>query len=161
MIIRFITSADFVSDAIRAVTFSEWSHVEMLDPLSNEWIGAHDDGGVQSRAFDYCKVSRERRYDVPLFDSRETTALIYARSKIGTKYDFVDIAGLLLHHDLTTKGRAICSTFVFDVLNQGGWQMLNVLPNYENLVTPESLHLSPYLIGRCVYSYPLTQSQIA
>ncbi len=50
---------------------------------------------------------------------------------------------------ITTGG--FVSMFVFQVALAADLQMLNVLPQYANLVTPDTLHLSPLLIGRCYY----------
>lgn len=146
--IRFLTEPDFISRAIRGVTFSEFSHVE-IETDAGTFIGAHSDGGVQERPADYCKPSFERRYAIPVTAEQKGLMMAYAESKIGTPYNFKDIVGLLLHHDLTSDGRAICSQFVFQTARAGGLSLLNVLPGYANLVTPETLHLSPYLIGRC------------
>ena len=146
--IRFITERDFVSWAIRRVTFSEFSHVEIVSEDGRSYIGAHSDGGVQERPADYCLPSFERRYAIPCSDAQLEKIMAYARSKIGTPYNFLDIVGLLFHRNLTTKGRVICSMFVYLAALEGGIQMLNVLPEYANLVTPDSLHLSPLLVGR-------------
>ena|ERR1700744_1986814 len=151
--IRFITETDVISDAIRLVTFSEWSHTEIMTD-EGTYIGAHSDGGVQERPADYTKVSRERRYSIPVSDWAQEEIMKFARSKIGTPYDFEDIAGLFLHHDLTEKKTEICSMFVLEAAMAGGLQMLNVLPGYTNLITPEMLHLAPCLIGKCIYSFP-------
>jgi len=151
--IRFITETDLISDAIRLVTFSEWSHAEIIT-AEGTYIGAHASGGVEERPADYAKVSRERRYSVAVSDWAEDEIMKFARSKIGTKYDFADIAGLFLHRDLTEKSTEICSMFVLEAAMAGGLQMLNVLPGYTNLITPEMLHLAPCLIGKCIYSFP-------
>ena len=153
LLIRFVTQRGFVSDIIREVTFSEFSHVE-IGTESGTWIGAHDDGGVQERPANYYNATFERRYALPLTDEQYTAAMSYARSKIGVKYDFEDILGLLIHKNIVGKGTEICSMFVFQVLLAAGIQALNVLEDYSNLVTPETLHLSPIFIGRCVYSFP-------
>ena len=151
--IRFITESDLLSDAIRLVTFSEWSHVEIMTETGT-YIGAHASGGVQERPANYTKVSRERRYAIPVTDEQLAKIMTFARSKVGTPYNFEDIAGLFLHHDLTQKGREICSMFVTQAAMVGGVAMLNVLQGYTNLVTPEDLHLSPLLVDRCFYSLP-------
>ena len=150
--IRFITERGFVSWGIRAVTFSEFSHAELVSEDEQRYIGARSDGGVQDRPADYCKPIFERRYAIPCTDEQLAKTMAYARSKIGTPYNFKDIVGLLFHHDLATKGKFICSMFVFQSAWEGGLMMLNVLPDYANLVTPDSLHLSPLLIGKCYYS---------
>ena len=103
------------------------------------------------RPADYTKPSFERRYEIPCGDAQLVKIMSYARSKIGTPYNFEDILGLFFHHNLTTKGRVICSMFVYQAAWQGGLEMLNVLPEYSNLVTPDTLHLSPMLIGNCYF----------
>lgn len=153
--IRFITETSIIAEAIRLVTFSEWSHTEIITEAGT-YIGAHSDGGVQERPADYTKVSRERRYAIPVTEEALDRMMAFARSKIGTAYDFKDIAGLFLHHNLTQKGREICSMLVFEAALAGGLALLNVQPGYSNLVTPETLHLSPYLIGHCTYTFPTT-----
>jgi len=151
--IRFINSPGFVSEAIDWVTFSLWDHAE-IETETGTYIGAHAGTGVQERPADYCVPTRERRYAIPVTDDELAKIMAFARSKIGTPYNYVDIAGLFLHHDLTSPNREICSMFVFESALAGGVQMLNVLPGYTNLVTPETLHLSPLLIGRSFYSFP-------
>jgi uncharacterized protein YycO len=148
--IRFVTQGGFVSEAIRAVTFSEFSHTE-LGTETGTWIGAHDDGGVEERPADYYVATFERRYSVPVTDAGYTAGMKYAQSKIGAPYNFKDIFGELIHKDLTTAGAFDCSMFMFEVLFAAGIQALNILPGHANLVTPDTLHLSPIFIGRCIY----------
>lgn len=151
--LRFINSAGLVSIMIDWATNSLWDHVEIGTP-QDTWIGAHDDGGVQERAGDYCTPTRERCYSLPVADVTAAKVLSFARSKIGTPYDFADIAGLFFHdRRLNTPGRVICSMFVTEVALAAGIQMLNVLPGFTELITPEMLHLSPLLIGRSTYSF--------
>ena len=146
--IRFIRDRGFVTSAICFVTNSLMSHVEFGTP-EGTWIGAHDDGGIQERPENYCNPSQEWVYDIPCTASQQRDLLRNARAAIGTPYNFVDIAGLLLHiRRLTSKDRMICSQFCFFELQKVGIKMLNVLPTFAYLVTPETLHLSPVLIGR-------------
>jgi hypothetical protein len=152
--LRFITEAGFVSWAIRQVTFSEFSHAELLSSDGLSWIGAHAGLGVQARRFDYCSPTFERRYSIPVDQEQFDAGQAYARSKIGTPYNYADIAGLLFHRNASTKGRSICSQFVFDTMSAMGIQALNVLSTYDFRVTPDTLHLSPLLIGRCYYEFP-------
>ena len=152
--IRFVNSPGFVGSAIDWATNSYFDHAEIEGEIGT-WIGAHDDGGVQERPADYMQPSRERRYAIPCTDEQYAKIMAYARSKIGTKYDFEDILGLLFHdRKLHTSGSAICSQFTLMAARAGGIDMLNVQPGYEYLVTPETLHLSPLLIGNCTYTNP-------
>lgn len=149
--LRFINSSGLVAEGIDWVTSSLWDHAE-IETETGTYIGAHAGTGIQERAADYCVPTRERRYEVPVTDEQLALMMAFARAKIGTPYDYLDIVGLFVHHDLTSAGREICSMFVFEAAFAGGLPMLNVLAGYTNLVTPETLHLAPCLIGRCVFS---------
>lgn len=158
-IIRFINSSGFVTEAIDWATNSLWDHTEMADSdgslAINGWIGAHDDGGVQNRPADYCTPTRERRYAIPVTEQEFAATMAFAKSKIGTPYNFADIAGLLLKaRKINSVHRLICSQFVTEAGEAGGIRALNVEPGFEYLITPESLHLSPLLIGNCIYASP-------
>jgi hypothetical protein len=145
--IRFVTESGFVAGAIRWVTFSEFSHTELELP-DGTWLGAHAGSGVQIHPANYYNSVFERRYAIPLAQTNYDAAMKYALAQIGTPYNYSDIAGLLFHRNMTGKGRAICSQFVFDVMQAGGLQPLNVLSGYDFRVTPDTLHLSPLFIGR-------------
>ena len=148
--LRFIRTRGFVTTAICWVTNSLMSHVEFGTP-DGTWIGAHSDGGVRERAGDYCQPSEEWRYQIPCTQAQADELIKNARAAIGIPYNFADIAGLLLHlRRLTKSDRLICSQFCFLQLNAVGIKMLNVLPQFGHLITPETLHLSPVLIGRKV-----------
>lgn len=147
--VRFVTSNSFISRSIRWATNSLFSHVEFGTP-EGTWIGAHAGEGVQERAANYSKPTLDYIYDVPCADSQQAYLLRWARSQIGTKYNLMDIGGLLLHtRKLDTPGRVICSEFCTDGLLKtfGPYKVLNVLPEYSFLVTPEMLHLSPLFTG--------------
>jgi hypothetical protein len=152
--LRFINSEGLVSAGINWVTNSLWDHVEVETP-EGTYIGAHANSGIQERPAGYCKPTRERRYSIPCTDEQLAKSLAYARAKIGTPYDYKDILGLFLHdRRLNSKSREICSAFAFDVAWAGGIMMLNCLPGFRYLITPETLHLSSLLIGHCTYKYP-------
>jgi uncharacterized protein YycO len=152
--LRVVNSSDFVGRSIDWVTNSLWDHVEIEDE-DGRWIAAHAGSGVGIFPADYAKPTRERRYSIPCTDEQYAKAMAYARSKVGTPYDYLDIVGLLFHdRSIHSKEREICSMFVFESAWAAGIQMLNVLPGYTQLVTPETLHLSPLLIGRCTYEFP-------
>lgn len=149
--LRFINSPGLVSAGIDWATNSLWDHVEILTP-SGTYIGAHAGAGIQERPADYCKPTRERRYSIPCSDSQAMRIQNFAHSKLGTPYNYADIFGLLLHNrHLNSQPREICSQFVFEAATQGGIWLLNVLPKFAHLVTPETLHLSPLLMSRCTY----------
>ena|ERR1700757_1234431 len=150
--VRFVNSPGFVSEVIDWTTNSLWDHAELGTP-EGTWIAAHAGKGVQELPANYMTPSRERRYEIPCTDEQLETILKFAKSKIGTPYDYEDIIGLFLHdRKLNSNSREICSAFVFDCTSAGNLWMLNVLPGYTYLVTPEMLHLSSLLIGNCILS---------
>lgn len=153
LVLRFINSSGFISEAIDFVEggAGEFDHTECLDVATNEWIGAHSDGGFQRRPYDYCKPIRERRYALPCTQEQYDAGMEYLNSKIGAPYDFIDIAGILLHKDYSNPARLICSWAMFSyIFSALGELPLNVLPENAHKVTPETLHLSPLFIGRGV-----------
>jgi len=136
-----------VSWAIRGVTFSEFSHVEIELP-DGTFLGAHAGTGVQIRPANYMKPTFERRYAIPMGEDAYNRALYYAKAQIGSAYNYADITGLLFHRNITKKGRLICSQYVFDVMEAGSLEVLNVLSAYDFRVTPDILHLAPIFIGK-------------
>lgn len=150
--VRFILGRGFTSWAIARVTGSLFSHVEFGTP-EGTWIGAHIGSGVQERAADYCKPRREYVYEVPCTDDQEAKALAWMRSKIGTKYNVLDIVGLLFSlRSLTSSQRDICSQFCALGLLYifGAARVLNIAQGWEYRITPETLHLSPIFVGHLV-----------
>jgi uncharacterized protein YycO len=147
--IRFIKTGGLISDAIAWDTDSLWDHVELITQQGT-FIGARASGGVEERPANYCTPVRERRYSIPCSDSQTMRIYNWAQGKVGTKYNFLDILGLAIHDRKfgARNSEDICSQFVIQAATQGGIWMLNVLPGYDYLVTPETLHLSPLLIGR-------------
>ncbi len=150
--VRFISESGFISDAIKSVSRSpEISHVEFITPEGN-YLGARSEGGVQERNADYCKPSWERRYAIPTLATTASKVLEQGRSKIGTKYDFSDILGLMFQNaSIHNPSREICSEFVYSLITSQGFHCLNVLEDRSYLITPEMVHLSPMFIGRCYY----------
>ena len=153
--IRFINSADsFVGRMIDLATFSLIDHVE-FGTRDNTWIGAHHGTGVQERAFGYCIPTLDWRYDLPCTDKQYEGVIADSRALIGTRYDDLGILGLLVHdRSIYAQHRVICSQFVTDRLQARGIELLNVLPEFTHLITPEVVHLSPLFIGRRTYSFP-------
>lgn len=150
IVVRFIATDGFVGGAIRKLTGSLFQHVEFGTP-ERTWIGAHESGGVQERPRNYCVCTREYVYGLPCDGAQLVALMGWARGRIGTKYNFRDIVGLLFEaRGMSSPGRLICSQFVSDGLLRtfGASKFLNVLPDWTYRVTPETLHLSPIFVGR-------------
>lgn len=150
--VRFIATDGLISGIIRKVTGSLFSHVEFGTP-EGTWIGARFQGGVEERPANYCKPTREYIYDIPATDAQAKMALAWMRSKIGTKYNTRDIAGLMLQaRSLRSPNRLICSQFYAEGMLRifGAERFLNVASGWEYRITPEMGHLSPMLVGHLV-----------
>ena len=149
--IRFINEPGIVSKLITWTTDSLFCHVEGLSRDGQSWVGAHAGTGVQARPLDWCKPTLERRYGISVDDCLYVAAMKFMESKIGTPYDYADIAGLALHVRIgASEHELICSAFMLQWLSAAGIWALNVTEKFAYLVTPETLHLSPLLIGRGV-----------
>lgn len=150
--VRFITQRGFVSAAIRYLTGSLFSHVEFGTPQGT-WIGAHIGGGIQERPANYCTPSLEYVYEIPCTAEEQASGLAWMRSKIGTKYNVLDIIGLALQiRSLTRAGHDICSQFYAEGMLRifGAKRFLNVDWAWTYRITPETGHLSPLLVGNRV-----------
>jgi uncharacterized protein YycO len=152
LIIRLIDGTGFVSRAIDFIERGYLCHAEIGTP-EGTWIGAHADGGVQERPANYCTPTRDLRYYVPVTDEQYERIMAFARSQIGKPYDFSDIAGILLNADWHKAGAWICSEFVVAACMAGGLHLLNVEIGYTYRITPDKVHLSPWLMGHLRYHF--------
>lgn len=152
---RFIFEPGLISDLIEFATDSLWIHAEGMNRTGDKWVGAHAGTGVQARELDWCKPTRERRYEVTVTDEQFEAAMIWQESKIGEPYDYLDIFGLALHLRIgSSKKQTICSAFELGRYMAAGIYPLNCLENFTYMITPETLHLSPIFLGKCVYTFP-------
>ena len=146
--IRFVANHALLSDIIRALTGSCFSHVEFGTP-EGTWIGALGDG-IKERPANYCNPFREYVYEIPCTMEEQSQLLAWARSKIGTKYNYADIMGLLFQNRTWhSPNRFICSQFCTEglLLTFRASRVLNVMMEWAYRITPETLHLSPILTG--------------
>lgn len=152
--LRFIATAGFTSEAIKFVEGTSYiDHAEALNRTSTGYIGAHAGIGVQDLPLDWAKgIVWERRYAIPVTDEQYEAIMGFLESKIGTRYDYADILGILFHdRRIDNPRRVMCSALQYEALCTGGLAALNVLKEFAHLVTPETLHLSPLLIGHCTF----------
>jgi hypothetical protein len=150
--VRFVANDTFVSKAIRKITGSLFSHVEFGTP-EGTWIGALAGSGIQERPANYCRPSLAYVYEIPCTDAQQQALLAWARARVGTKYNYADIAGLLFQaRRLTSPTRMICSQDVTEglLIILGAWRVLNVQEQWDYRITPEILHLSPIFAGHLV-----------
>lgn len=130
----FCTSKKIGAAAIRAVTWSKYSHVALVDgdeaieatwpavrvaPLA-EVIAAHSDHVI---------------VDLPCFSPAD--AIRAARSQVGKPYDLTALFGLLMHRDWQEDDRWFCSELVAWAFTQGGSPLFR--PDAMHRITPQHL----------------------
>src|SRR4051794_17860996 len=92
--LQFSTQPGIGSSLIRALTWSNFSHVDFVLP-DGSLLGARQDGGVQVRPRNYAKFTAAISYMVDAPDK----VLDAARSQIGKPYDWRGILNFGLHRD--------------------------------------------------------------
>jgi uncharacterized protein YycO len=101
---------------IRLVTWSEWSHVEILN---NGLIGANAPEGVLVTSYTkrYKTASEMYIMNIPCDDDK---AIKWAYTQIGKQYDWFGVLGLWWHRNWQDDRRWWCSEFVAMALKVGG-----------------------------------------
>lgn len=151
--LRFITEAGMEPSLIRffSRSGSGFSHVDIVEP-DGTFLGARSDG-VKIRPANYTETSLERWYAIPFEDTVYHKMMDFAHAQLGKAYDFIDIFGLAgQNRDWHDPEKWICSELAAASMLAGGVLPLNVEPDLVYMITPEMLHLSPLLIGHCIYS---------
>ena len=147
LVIRFIDESDFMSRLITWATNSLWCHTEALNRDGTGWTGSHTGTGVETRNLNWVKPCRERRYAIPVSAKDFNAAHTFLESQHGMGYGYTDIIGLFFHKRVWSPQRVICSQLMVEFMQAAGLQPLNVLPDFDALIIPEELHLSPLFIG--------------
>lgn len=157
--LRLIRTTGFVSSAIAFVEGAGAiaDHAEALNRAGDGWIGAHAGVGVANMPLDWAEgIVWERRYSIEMTDEQYERAMTFLESRIGMPYDYSDILGIFFHElNLDNPHRIICSVLQFEALDAAGIKLLKIEKGEEHLVTPANLDLSPTLIDKCSYRYPL------
>jgi hypothetical protein len=127
------------SALIRAVTWSRWSHVALID--GEHIIESVANGGVRqypleqaiSLAADHCIVDLPARDPQAILDA--------ARSQLGKPYDWTAILGLGLHRDWQKDDSWFCSELVAWAAAEVGEHWFR--PEALRRVTPQHLWMLP------------------
>jgi uncharacterized protein YycO len=140
--LQFSTTKDFGSKFIRLMTWSEYSHVDIVLP-DGTLLGARMVNGVQIRPADYCNFSRVDIYEtiVPVND---TLIYDFARSQVGKPYDWKGIINIGLERNWQEPDSWFCSELAAWCFTQAGTPLLSVGEQYYR-VTPRDLTISPLL----------------
>jgi cell wall-associated NlpC family hydrolase len=107
------------SALIRVTTWSDWSHVDLIDGQSV--LGAVAFHGVEREllATRLANASRAEVMTIPCADAK--AVIEAAKSQIGKPYDWLGVFGIGLHRDWQDPDRWFCSELVawaFDVAGQ-------------------------------------------
>lgn len=120
---------------IRAVSWSEWSHVEVVLP-GGYLLGASAPHGV-------CLESMDKRMDIAShaslmnFPGDLDKGMRWAEGQLGKPYDYLGVIGLGLHRDWEEDDKWWCSEFAGKFLKEAGFA-----PYRENVIkrlTPQHL----------------------
>ena len=139
--IRFVRGEGWISRAICEVTWSRWSHVELV--TDDGYLGAHNEGGVQVRDLDYAKVVDEMFGVAFVTKEQSERVLDYAMDQLGKPYDYTALAGIIFHRDWAAAKRWFCSELIAASFDYAGVPLLKRIP-YER-ITPGMLAQSPEL----------------
>lgn len=127
MRVRFVTTNEFSSALIRlregeCVPFTP-SHVEI--DIGTGLLGAYENAvanvpaGIYIRPYGYDASYLKQDDFVEVFLPEEDAALTWAKSMIGTPYDWAAVLDYVVDRDLHEEGHLICSAFVIMVLVRG------------------------------------------
>lgn len=156
--LRFVAGRGFVSRAICATTWSPYSHVEVVVPPNTYtgfspkgydyskggYLGAHNDGGVDLRPFDY-DTQMIREIFGTIHCDPEVTKKVYdfIFDQLGKGYDLSAILGFLVHTDITERDKWFCSELVVAAFIFALYPLLNI--SKVNRVYPGMLLVSPLI----------------
>ncbi|UCV02308.1 YiiX/YebB-like N1pC/P60 family cysteine hydrolase [Dechloromonas denitrificans] len=138
MRVLFCTSKLPGAALIRAVTWSAWSHVALID--GDEAIEATWPA-VRVAPLDelIAKHSAYAIVDLPCKDSAEVIAA--ARSQVGKPYDLTALFGLVLHRDWQESDSWFCSELVAWAFSQGKSPLFRA--DAMHRITPQHLWMLP------------------
>lgn len=129
-----------VSLLIRLVTWSEWSHVEILD--GEALIGADMINGVCVTPLAH-RLEISSRVALVEFPCADPAAVIaQVRSQLGKGYDYLGLLGLVTHQRRWQSTEDwFCSELVAYAFESAGYPLFRA--NMASRITPQSLWLLP------------------
>jgi uncharacterized protein YycO len=121
---------------IRFVTWSEYSHVDILLD-GNYLIGAIAPEGVVVHKADYRLKTASKAVIMELPVSSKIEALEYARSQIGKSYDWLGVLGIGLHRNWQENDKWSCAELAAMALDAGGQKPFD--SKFHHRITPQDL----------------------
>jgi uncharacterized protein YycO len=134
MRVLFCTSKLPGAVLIRAVTWSDWSHVALVDGdevIEATWPAVR----VTPLADVIAKHAAHVIIDLPCLCPE--AAIAAARGQVGKPYDLTALFGLLMHRDWQEDDSWFCSELVAWVFAQGGTPLFR--PEAMHRITPQHL----------------------
>lgn len=133
----------FASFIIRRVTYSPFSHVDVVMP-DGTLLGARMSGGVQARPANYAKFDTVALFTIQLPADDEAKFYAFLHAQLGKPYDKSGIANLAIQnrnwHD---DDSWFCSELVAAAFEHAGHPLV-IVPNADR-VTPRDVSISPLL----------------
>jgi uncharacterized protein YycO len=123
--------------AIRAVTWSRWSHVAAL--IGAEVYESRAATGV--RRISYGDAMRESgRCELARVRCNDTKARAFLRDQVGKPYDWTAAFGVWMHRDWQEPDSWFCSELIAAAALAGG---VLIMRKAVNRITPEDIYTSP------------------
>jgi uncharacterized protein YycO len=130
----FCTSQKFGAIAIRALTWSDWSHAAIID--GEDVIEATWPRVCVSPLAEV--IARHSSCVIVEFADVDATAIVQAaRSQIGKPYDLAGILGIALHRDWQEQSKWFCSELVAWAFGQAGVPLFRA--DAQSRVVPQHL----------------------
>ena len=133
--VMFSRSAAIGSGIIRAVSWSSWSHCDLLLP-DGRLVGSTPPGGVQYQDFGV-RLAHSSHAALMEFPASSSGSAQWAMSQIGKPYDWTGVIGLGFHREWDRDDSWWCSEFVARALMEGGFSPYK--PEKIKRLTPQHL----------------------
>jgi hypothetical protein len=145
MKLLFSTGKGIVASAIRAFTWSQWSHVDLVAPDETTVIGAIPGRGVEHVTI-ASRLAESRRAAVMHINDADNSdglcAWRFAQLQIGKRYDLAAVFGLALHRYWTDPGKWFCSELVATAMD---WELCCPYDkHFTRRITPQDLWVLNY-----------------
>lgn len=107
------------STLIRTITWSEWSHVEIVLP-NRMLIGANAPDGISINSIDH-RLEKSSAAAYMTVECNADNAILWSYSQLNKPYDWLGVIGLGINRDWQEDDAWFCSEFVGKALMVGGY----------------------------------------
>lgn len=136
--ILFAEGRKIFSRLIKAVTWSRFSHVGMIDE-TGEYVYEAEAfmGVVKTPINEFVERYNGRVVREDYNCDNPKNAFAFMESQLGKSYDYSAIFGILFKTDIDKENAWFCSELVVRSIEEGGTSYFR--PDYESRITPEDL----------------------